>query len=134
MRYTRQVYYDYAHHPTEICASIDAARALGGGRLLCVFQSHTYSRTAALFDAFVAALARADAVIVAPIYAAREQNDTGIDEQTLVAALKKAGVVACAATDLTDTAAKLCQTVQDGDTVLIMGAGDIDRIYPLLEL
>jgi UDP-N-acetylmuramate--alanine ligase len=126
------VYDDYAHHPTEIRASIDAARALCRKRLVCVFQSHTYSRTAALFDDFAAALSRADRVIVAPIYAAREQNTSGVREAALAEAIRQRGTPACHGESLADTAALLHEQVQDGDTVLIMGAGDIDRMYPLL--
>jgi UDP-N-acetylmuramate--alanine ligase len=126
------VYDDYAHHPTEIRASIDAARALCRKRLVCVFQSHTYSRTAALFDDFAAALSRADRVIVAPIYAAREQNTSGVREAALAEAIRQRGTPACHGESLADTAALLHEQLQDGDTVLIMGAGDIDRMYPLL--
>ncbi|MBQ7337004.1 MAG: UDP-N-acetylmuramate--L-alanine ligase [Clostridia bacterium] len=126
------LYDDYAHHPTEIRSSVEAARAMGCGRLICVFQSHTYSRTAALFDEFVAALRDADAVIIAPIYAAREQNTYGISEASLAAALQDKGIPASCGESLDDTAAQLLATVRPGDTVLVMGAGDIERIYPLL--
>jgi UDP-N-acetylmuramate--alanine ligase len=126
------VYDDYAHHPTEIRAAIDAARSLCAGRLICVFQSHTYSRTAALFDEFVAALQAADAVIIAPIYAAREQNVYGVSERALSDALRERGVTADFALDFADTAHKLHKLLTPGDTALIMGAGDIEKIYPHL--
>ncbi len=126
------LYDDYAHHPTEIRASIEAARALCTGRLVCVFQSHTYSRTAALFDDFVSALSLADAVIIAPIYAAREQNVSGVSEASLAATLRQVGVEATHGDSFADTAAKLKALLQPTDTVLVMGAGDIEKIYPLL--
>ena len=126
------VYDDYAHHPTEIRAAIDAARAACTGRLVCVFQSHTYSRTTALFDEFVAALQLADAVVIAPIYAAREQNIYGISEAMLADALRQRGVPSDVGTSFEDTARKLREQLVPGDTALIMGAGDIEKIYPHL--
>ncbi len=128
------VYDDYAHHPTEIRASITAAREIARGRLICVFQSHTYSRTAALFDEFAAALAMADEVIVAPIYAAREENIYGVSEALLSQALCRRGIPSSHATSFEETAALLQRVVRCEDTVLVMGAGDIERIYPLLSL
>ena len=123
---------DYAHHPTEIRASIDAARGLCRGRLICVFQSHTYSRTAVLFDEFVSALSLADAVVVAPIYAAREQNVSGVSEASLAEALSQRGVQALHGADFADTAQKLMTLLRENDLALIMGAGDIEKIYPHL--
>ena len=126
------VYDDYAHHPTEIRAAMDAARSRGEGKLICVFQSHTYSRTAALFDAFAEALQHADAVIVAPIYAAREQNVYGVSEASLAQAIRQKGTPADYGTSFSDTADKLKACMQAGDTVLVMGAGDIEKLYPYL--
>lgn len=126
------LYDDYAHHPTEIRASIGAARELRHGRLICVFQSHTYSRTAALFDDFVSALSLADAVVIAPIYAAREQRVADVGEASLAAALRDAGVRATHGVDFADTAQKLKDLLHPGDTALVMGAGDIEKIYPYL--
>ncbi len=120
------VFDDYAHHPTEIAASIRTARELGGGRVLAVFQPHTYSRTAALFDDFCTALRMADRAFVCDIYPARETDTLGMSAAGL------AGAVGPSCTwvgDLAATAATLCAEVREGDTVLLMGAGDIDRIF-----
>lgn len=123
------VYDDYAHHPTEIEASLTAARALlGGGRLFVVFQSHTYTRTAAFFDDIARALRTADRVIVADIYAARERAHLGITASGLAAAI---GGHASYAGGLRDITATLKRELAPGDLLLVMGAGDIDRIFTL---
>ncbi len=126
------IYDDYAHHPTEIRASLTAARDMTDGRVLCVFQSHTYSRTAALFEEFASALSLADQVILAPIYAAREQNIYGVSEGALAQAVEQQGVPACFGDTLEHTVQLLRSALRPGDTVLIMGAGNIDRVYELL--
>ena len=125
------VYDDYAHHPTEVAATVREAALLGGGRLICVFQPHTYSRTATLFDRYVEALSPADTVILAPIYAARETDDRRVNSARLARAV---GGNAVALGGLPDIAAHLTAIVQPGDTVVIMGAGNIDALYPLLPL
>ena len=126
------LYDDYAHHPTEIAASISAAREHCRGRLVCVFQSHTYSRTAALFDDFVSALSLADVVIIAPIYAAREQNLTGVSEAALAQALCRRGCDARSGESFFEVAMMLRSALSPDDTALVMGAGDIEKLYPLL--
>ncbi|MBQ8718237.1 MAG: UDP-N-acetylmuramate--L-alanine ligase [Clostridia bacterium] len=126
------VYDDYAHHPTEIRAALDAARVMSDGRVVCAFQSHTFSRTAALFDQFVDALQLADAVIIAPIYAAREQNTFGVSEKALAQALCSRGVLADCGMDFEDTAKKLRALLSPGDVALVMGAGDVEKVYPYL--
>ena len=126
------LYDDYAHHPTEIRASLQAARSTCQGQLVCVFQPHTYSRTAALFDQFAQALSKADRVVIAPIYAARERNETGVSEASLAQAVRALGTP-CEGTDDFERAAQLAQqSLGAGDTLLIMGAGDIGRLYLLL--
>lgn len=82
------VYDDYAHHPTEIKATLDVAKSLGYDKILCAFQPHTYSRTYELFDGFVESLSGFDTVVVSDIFAAREKNVYGITGQTLANALK----------------------------------------------
>ncbi len=79
----RSVFYDYAHHPTEIYNGIAALRALGCESLTVVFKAHTYSRTRDLYDGFVRALATADYVVIGDIYAARELNTDGISAESL---------------------------------------------------
>src|SRR5204863_2952725 len=79
------VYDDYAHHPTEISATLAAARSLrSGGRLVVVFQPHLYSRTRHLADELAAALAAADAVVVTDVYAAREEPMEGVTGKVVV--------------------------------------------------
>ena len=77
------VYDDYAHHPHELEATIDAVRSMGDRRIVMAFQPHTYTRTAALFDDFVRELKKADVVVLAEIYAARERNTVGISSADL---------------------------------------------------
>ena len=118
-----KVYDDYAHHPDELRALLKAARSLPHERLICAFQPHTYTRTAALFDEFVAEMQKADVAVVAEIYAAREKNEQGISSRDLCAHID--GSRYCATLrEVTDTLAEL---VQPGDLVLTVGAGDIYR-------
>ncbi len=121
------VYDDYAHHPTEVRAALAAARQLAGeGRLLAVFQSHTYSRTAAFFGELCDALRGADRVLIPPIYAARERDTLGMSAEGLAAGV---GEQALPVPDLATAAAILERAVAPGDLVLIMGAGDVDGIF-----
>ena len=115
---------DYAHHPDEIHALLNAARQLDYKRVIVAFQPHTYSRTASLFDRFVEELKRADAVVLAEIYAAREQNTLGISSADLARNIP--GSVYCPTLD--DTARKLREIARPGDLILTVGAGDIYRV------
>ena len=115
---------DYAHHPDEIHALLSAARQLDCQRIVVAFQPHTYSRTANLFDRFVEELKQADVVVLAEIYAAREQNTLGISSADLARNIP--GSVYCSTLD--ETARKLREIVRPGDLVLTVGAGDIYRV------
>jgi UDP-N-acetylmuramate--alanine ligase len=119
---------DYAHHPAEIEAVLCTARQITPptGRVFAVFQPHTYSRTAALFDGFCEALAEADRVFVADIYPARETNTLGMSAEGLTAGI---GANAAFVGGFAEIAAALAGEVCDKDTVLVMGAGDIDGIF-----
>ena len=117
------VYDDYAHHPHELEATIDAVRSMGDRRIVMAFQPHTYTRTAALFDDFVRELKKADVVVLAEIYAARERNTVGISSADL--AEKIPGSIYCET--LPQVTDKLAQIIQPGDVVLTVGAGDIFR-------
>lgn len=118
---------DYAHHPTEIRATLAAARLKYPGRTLwAVFQPHTYSRTAALFDAFLTAFDQADHVLVTPIYAAREEETTGVSASDLVAAMAHPDVRYVST--FAEAVATLLQEARSGDLVLTLGAGDGYRI------
>lgn len=117
------VYDDYAHHPDELAATIDAVRSMGDHRLVMAFQPHTYTRTKALFDDFVRELKKADVVVLAEIYAARERNTIGISSSDL--AEKIPGSVFCET--LPEVTQWLRENILPGDIVLTVGAGDIFR-------
>ena len=117
------VYDDYAHHPDELRATLEAVRSMGYKRVVLAFQPHTYSRTKALFDDFVRELKKADVVVLAEIYAARERNTIGISSAQLAEQIP--GAVYCET--LPDVTACLRENVREGDIVVTMGAGDIFR-------
>ena len=118
------VYDDYAHHPDEVAATIAAVRnAMPDKRLVLAFQPHTYSRTSALFEDFVRELGKADVLVLAEIYAARERNTIGISSAQV--AEKIPGAVYCET--LPEVTEYLRANVREGDVVITMGAGDIFR-------
>ena len=117
------VYDDYAHHPDELAATIDSMRTMGDHRLVLAFQPHTYTRTHALFDDFVRELKKADVLVLAEIYAARERNTIGISSRDLAEQIP--GSTYCET--LPEVTAFLKETVRPGDVVITMGAGDIFR-------
>ena len=123
-----EVYDDYAHHPDEVQALLNAVRALPHRRLILAFQPHTYTRTAALFDDFVNVLRQADRVVLAEIYAARETNELGISSKDLAAQIPHA--VYCPT--LEQTADELEKLAQPGDMIITVGAGDIYRAGEML--
>lgn len=125
------VYDDYAHHPSAIEATLRSARELGYRRVICAYQPHTYSRTAGLFDDFVRSFALADRVYFAEIYAARETNESGVSSADLARAL---GEKAEFCGDVQGLAARLPEVVEEGDLLLIMGAGDIEDAFRTLPL
>ena len=118
-----KIYDDYAHHPDELRATIEAVRSMEPKRLVVAFQPHTYTRTKALFDDFVEELKKADLVVLGEIYAARERNTVGISSRDLVDEIP--GSVYCATLpEITDT---LRDIASEGDVILTVGAGDIFR-------
>lgn len=125
------VYDDYGHHPDEIRATLAGARAMGYQRILCAYQPHTYSRTAGLFEEFSQAFKDADCVYLADIYAAREQNVYGVDSEMLAERIGEKAVY-CGSFDA--LAKRLKSDSKKGDLVIVMGAGDIFRVYDLLGL
>jgi UDP-N-acetylmuramate--alanine ligase len=126
------VYDDYAHNPTKVAAAIAAARTLGSGRVVAVFQPHLYSRTRALAREFGVALAGADKVVVLPIYPARERaaDFPGVDGRLVAAAAADAGVGRPVAWIPSFDAARslLADWACEGDVCLVMGAGDVDSL------
>ena len=122
---------DYAHHPSEIAATVAAARERTGGRVLVLFQPHLYSRTRHLAHELGSALSAADAVCVTDIYRAREQPIDGVDGRLVVAALRP-GLRAGWAPRVEDGARIVASWARAGDLVLTVGAGDVDRAGPLV--
>ena len=118
-----EVYDDYAHHPGELAATIEAVRAINPKRLIVAFQPHTYTRTKALFDDFVRELKKPDLVILAEIYAARERNTVGISSRDLQQQIP--GSVYCQT--LPQVTEYLRSVAQPGDMIITVGAGDIYR-------
>ncbi|MCL2152052.1 MAG: UDP-N-acetylmuramate--L-alanine ligase [Oscillospiraceae bacterium] len=118
------VYDDYAHHPSELRATLDAVSTLGYKRIILVFQPHTFSRTKALFSDFVSVLSRADVTFIAEIYAAREKNDIGITSDVLAAAIPGARCLS----DFQEIATEIAKIACKGDIVLTAGAGDIHKV------
>jgi UDP-N-acetylmuramate--alanine ligase len=122
---------DYAHHPSEIAATIAAARERTDGRVLVLFQPHLYSRTRHLAHELGSSLSAADAVCVTDIYRAREQPIDGVDGRLVVAALRP-GLRASWAPKVEDGARIVASWARAGDLVLTVGAGDVDRAGPLV--
>lgn len=124
---------DYAHHPSELAATLSAARqAFPGRRLVAVFQPHLYSRTAAHGQAMGQALAAADLVIVTEIYPAREQPIAGVSGRQVAEAAKRAGANARFEPTRAEVGRTVYQALRAGDVVLTLGAGDITRVAPEL--
>ena len=123
------VYDDYGHHPKEIKATLAAARSMGYKRVLCAFQPHTYSRTAGLWQDFVKSFDDADGVFLVDIYAAREQNTYGVSSDLLAGEIGEKAVYCHSFSTLADALAKQAQA---GDLIIVMGAGDIFKIFELL--
>ncbi|MEO6867791.1 MAG: cyanophycin synthetase, partial [Gaiellales bacterium] len=130
---------DYAHHPTEVAATIQAARGRAqqrGGRVLVVFQPHLYSRTEALWGDFAAALSAADRAWVLPIYGAREQPIEGVSERLIADAIVEQAPFVYAGHGVDDPAtgdvATIVDEVTDGDVLITMGAGSITTLAPRL--
>jgi UDP-N-acetylmuramate--alanine ligase len=121
------VYIDYAHHPKELRSAISAARNMCRGRLVCVFEPHTYSRTFSLFDEFAASFGAADKIIFTDIYAAREVNIYGVSSEAL--AMAAGGVYAPTYAEAARLAA---EGISGADMVLVLGAGTVTEVADIL--
>jgi len=119
---------DYAHHPTEITASLTAAKTFPYNNVWCVFQPHTYSRTKALLTEFAQALSLADKVVLADIYAARETDTLGISSEDLQKELQKLGCECYYFPTFEEIQKFLLKNCLNGDMLITMGAGDVLRI------
>lgn len=116
---------DYAHHPTEVAATISAAALGTGGKVIAVFQPHRYTRTADLGPQFGEPLALADRVVVTDVYAAGEVPIIGVSGRIVAAASEAAGATTTYVPSLSDVGHTVADLAEPGDTVLLLGAGDI---------
>jgi UDP-N-acetylmuramate--alanine ligase len=119
---------DYAHHPTEIRVSLDAARKSWTGRIVAVFQPHLYSRTRDLASAFGGALSAADAVWLTDVFPAREDPIPGVSGALIAASVREAGGPEPRYIPLlADLDVAVCDEIRAGDLVLVMGAGNVEQ-------
>lgn len=119
---------DYAHHPTEIAATLTSAQKYPHKTLWCVFQPHTYTRTRAFLTDFAKSLAMADKIILADIYAAREKDPGDISSRNLADELKKQGKDVYYISDFSEIEKFILKNLVDGDLLITMGAGNIVEI------
>ena len=119
---------DYAHHPTAVAATVEAARLGGGGRVVAVFQPHRFSRTAELAAAFGPALTAADLVFVTDVYAAGEAPIPGVNGRLVAEAVAAAGGNVEYVPRRVDLAPRIAGQVTSGDVILVMGAGDVTLV------
>lgn len=123
------VYDDYAHHPTEIRATLKALREESKDKkIIAVFHPHLYSRTNLLFNDFANAFGDADEVVLAPIYAAREEDDGSITSEMLAEAIRKTGKHAIALPDFEKITEMLIERSDSNTIIITMGAGDIFKV------
>ena len=125
---------DYAHHPTEIKATLSACQNVPHNNLWCLFQPHTYTRTLALFDDFAESFEKADKLILAEIYAAREKNIYKISSAQLADKIKETypDKEVIFMSDFNEIADYVSENAQRGDLVLTMGAGDIFKVGEMI--
>ncbi|MBQ7775184.1 MAG: UDP-N-acetylmuramate--L-alanine ligase, partial [Lachnospiraceae bacterium] len=119
---------DYAHHPTEITATLQAAANYPHKTLWCVFQPHTYTRTKALMADFAKALTLADRVVLTDIYAAREKDNLGISSRDLQKAIQDLGKECAYFPTFDEVENFLLENCINGDLLITMGAGDVHKI------
>ena len=128
-----RVFDDYAHHPTEIRATLTAARkVVAEGRLVACFQPHLYSRTRDFADEFGSALALADLVVLTDIYPAREDPIPGVTGELLLGTARDHGAEVVYVADKSDLPTAIADLVRPGDVVLTIGAGDITLVGPMV--
>lgn len=122
---------DYAHHPTEIKATLNTARNYPHERIVCVFQPHTFSRTISLFKEFTAAFDNVDELILADIFAAREKDTGEVSSSMLCDELVKRGINCRNIKDFNSIVQYLNDILKEGDILLTIGAGDIFQVGEL---
>ena len=119
---------DYAHHPTEIKATLSAANNYPHKRIFCVFQPHTYSRTLNLFDEFTKAFDNIDELILADIYAAREKDTGVVSSNSLGDKIRERNVKCSNFHSFEDIVSYLNENLENGDLLLTIGAGDVFKV------
>lgn len=119
---------DYAHHPTEIKATLSAAKNYPHKRIICIFQPHTYSRTLSLFDEFSKAFSDTDELILADIYAAREKDTGVVSSNTLANSIRKNNVKCENIHSFQEIVTYLNNNLKEGDLLLTVGAGNIFEV------
>jgi UDP-N-acetylmuramate--alanine ligase len=123
---------DYGHHPTEIRATLAAARQCGFRRIHVIFQPHRYTRTRLLFDEFATAFTDADTVTVLDIYAASEAPIDGITGQGFAERIHQTGTPAAYAASFTSAAEAAAQSAKAGDLIITLGAGNVVQLGPIV--
>jgi UDP-N-acetylmuramate--alanine ligase len=124
---------DYGHHPTEVRATLAAARQCGFHKIHVVFQPHRYSRTQLLMNEFAGAFGDADTLFILDIYAASEQPIAGITGEALARHIQEVGKhEACYAASFADAAEAVVAGAQDGDMILTLGAGNVSQLGPMI--
>jgi UDP-N-acetylmuramate--alanine ligase len=119
---------DYAHHPTEIAATLNAAKKVPHKKTWCVFQPHTYTRTKAFLTDFARVLCLSDEIILTDIYAARETDTLGISSQTLQAEIEKLGHRCYYFSSFEEVEKFILKNCTKDDLLITMGAGDVVNI------
>ena len=119
---------DYAHHPTEVAATLSAAKKHKHNKIYCAFQPHTYSRTIAFLDRFAASFADADVVVLLDIYSAREKFDASIHSQDLAKIITDLGKEVYYFESFSQAKIFLVSNCVEGDMLITMGAGDINKL------
>nr|WP_307991217.1 UDP-N-acetylmuramate--L-alanine ligase [uncultured Niameybacter sp.] len=123
---------DYAHHPTEIMATLDVAKAYPHNRLFVVFQPHTYTRTKAFLNEFASALSSVDYLIVTDIYAAREKNPGDIHAKDIIKKIHNPNSTCVYLSDFGEIADYLLEHCLPGDLIITMGAGNVNQVADIL--
>lgn len=124
------VFDDYGHHPTEVATTLEGVAKRGASRVFCVFQPHTFSRTYTLMDDFAQSFDAVDRVFIADIYPARETDNLGISGKTLAIRIgEKAEYIS----GFENIANEINSTLYEGDILVVMGAGDIYKLFDYLE-
>jgi len=124
---------DYGHHPTEIKATLAAAKQCGFGKIHVIFQPHRYTRTRDLMEEFATAFADADSLIVLDIYAASEKPIEGVTSEALAQRIgDKRGKQVQYANSFADAVSKATSAVHDGDMILTLGAGSVSQLGPMI--